>query len=58
MQKKKKSHITVNQACQSRELYDLFHLPLSEEAYVQFSEFSALLANLNLQEEPDLWSYI
>lgn len=39
----KNRHITVQQVCQSTHLHDIFHLPLSEEAFEQFTQLTALV---------------
>lgn len=39
-------------------LQDLFHLPLSTEAYEQFVERSLVLRGLSLQLVNDEWAYI
>ena len=54
----KNTLILVKKACQSQELYDLFHLPLSVEAFQRFQVFSELVDNLNLTEDTDVWTYI
>jgi hypothetical protein len=48
--------ISVRQACQIQELHDLFHLPLSVEAFQQFQELLDYLDSLQLMEEDDLWT--
>jgi hypothetical protein len=48
----------MRDACQSQETHDLFHLPLSVEAFQQFQEFSELIDSLHLLEENDIWTYI
>ena len=54
----KNKSITVRDACQSPVTHDLFHLPLSVEAFQQFQEFTSLLDSLHLLEDNDMWSYI
>jgi hypothetical protein len=54
----KDKFITVSKFCQSPALHDLFHLPLSEEAYQQFIQLSVTVESLNLQEGFDSWSYV
>jgi hypothetical protein len=39
-------------------LQNLFHLPLSSEAYVQFQNLSATLQSLQLQQGNDAWTFI
>jgi len=50
--------ISFRQACQIQELHDLFHLPLSVEAFQQFQELLDYLDSLQLMEEDDLWRAI
>lgn len=45
-------------AASSPQLHDLFHLPLSAEAYDQFLDFSVVIQSLQLQPTPDIWSYV
>jgi hypothetical protein len=51
-------HISLNVAASTAPLQNLFHLPLSNEAYVQFHELSVILHNLQLSQANDVWSYI
>jgi hypothetical protein len=37
---------------------NLFHLPLSEEAFSQFSKLELFLQTLNITNNTDTWSYI
>ena len=50
--------ITVKSAWNLPELHQLFQLPLSEQAYQQFLILSEELAEFNLNNSPDLWTYI
>ena len=50
--------ITVKDAGHSLEIHDLFHLPLSEEVFPQFQEFSDLIESTQFLEENDIWTYI
>jgi hypothetical protein len=55
----KNKRLKVSDACQFTELHELFHLPLSIEAYQQLHELSLLLNDLNILEgSHDTWSYI
>lgn len=54
----KNKYSAVQQVCPSAELHDIFHLPLSEEAFIQFTELSYLVQSLQLQDGSDRWSYI
>jgi hypothetical protein len=51
-------NIAIFQAAHSSSVQDLFHLPLSEEAFEQYQDFNVLVAGLQLQEDSDIWSYI
>jgi hypothetical protein len=51
-------NLTVKVAMEQDHLQDLFHLPLSEEAYDQFNELDVILQSLQLIREKDSWSYI
>lgn len=48
----RKTKISVSPACQSAELYDLFYLPLSVEAFHQFQEFTEIISNVQLHDSP------
>lgn len=37
---------------------ELFHLPLSSQAYAQFQQLRSILANVTLHAGNDVWSYI
>jgi hypothetical protein len=37
---------------------DLFHLPLSKEAYAQFIQLQTILQRLQLTDDKDSWSFI
>jgi len=37
---------------------ELFHLPLSTQAYGQFQQLNSIIANITLQARNDVWSYI
>jgi hypothetical protein len=39
-------------------ILDLFHLPLSEEAFGQFQQLEGLFQNLHMTDATDVWSYI
>jgi hypothetical protein len=49
---------TVAQAASLPNLYDIFHLPLSAEAYQQYVSLNHDLQELRLTEDTDIWSYI
>jgi hypothetical protein len=40
------------------DMADLFHLPLSSQAYAQFQQLNAIIADTPLQQSNDTWSYI
>ena len=48
---------TVHMAVTNAQLHDLFHLPLSQEAFGQFQTLSDRLQSLNLQNTHDHWKY-
>lgn len=48
-------NISLHSIWQSEDLSDLFHLPLSEEAFGQYQELNTLLQELQLFEDPDIW---
>lgn len=54
----KNQSTSVKQMAQSQDFSEHFHLPLSEEAFVQFQQASQLLSNLQIQDGADTWSYI
>jgi hypothetical protein len=54
----KNQYITVAEAASSPFLHDLFHLPLSPEAYGQYLILSDTLQNLQLNDTFDQWSYL
>lgn len=54
----KDSFITVKQFCQTPITHDLFYLPLSEEAYQQYTQLLDIVDSLSLQDGFDLWTYI
>jgi hypothetical protein len=37
---------------------ELFHLPLSEEAFQQFTDLLVTLQNVTLHEDSDTWYYV
>jgi hypothetical protein len=54
----KNSLITVKAAVQSDDIQDMFHLPLLEEAYLQFCEMDIYLQLVERDNQADSWSYI
>jgi hypothetical protein len=54
----KNSLITVKAAVQSDDIQDMFHLPLLEEAYLQFCEMDIYLQLVETDNQADSWSYI
>jgi len=46
-----------NTAVSSISLEELFHLPLSVEAFQQFQDLSTALQTLHLSQDNDVWSY-
>jgi hypothetical protein len=53
-----KVEITVQQAQGMSHLYEIFYLPLTSEAFQQYSILSAEIANLELRSDHDEWAYI
>lgn len=54
----KNKNITVHQTFHNSSTQELFYLPLSEEGFQQFQVCNTLLADIQLQDEPDIWTYI
>ena len=54
----KKEQVTVAQAKDLEQLHELFHLPLSEQAYQQYILLSTELDNIHIQMDQDIWTYI
>jgi hypothetical protein len=53
-----KSEITVQQAQEVGQLYEIFQLPLTSEAFQQYTMLSSEIANLELRPNHDEWKYI
>jgi hypothetical protein len=51
-------NITAKAVMEQESLQDIFHLPLSEEAYEQLCELDIIMQSLQLTGEKDTWSYI
>lgn len=49
--------ITLKTVVDQPLLQDLFHLPLTPEAFHQFQQLEHSVQNIQLQHSPDLWSY-
>ena len=54
----KNKSISLQKARSLSHLHNIFHLPLSEEAFAQYIELQNLLSNLPDSTEADSWSYI
>lgn len=54
----KTQHISLRTTVQTGSLDDLFHLPLSMEAFEQFQEFRNILQPLQLLQGNDVWTYV
>jgi len=54
----KNKRITVAMAMLVDGPQDLFHLPLSEEAYAQFIQLQTILQSLQLTDDKDSWGFI
>lgn len=50
--------VTLHQVWHTPNLFDLFNLPLSTEAFVQYQQLEQQLLQLNLSDAPDCWTYI
>jgi len=48
----------LSTVCEAEALHDLFHLPLSVEAYHQMQELQAKLSGLVIETEDDRWTFI
>jgi hypothetical protein len=51
-------NITLSSVLQHENLHDIFQLPLSEEAYVQYCEVSVLIQSVQDNTDNDKWKYI
>ena len=51
------TNVSVKLAFDAPSLLDLFHLPLSEEAFQEFHDFVTLLEGHYSQDSADIWSY-
>jgi hypothetical protein len=54
----KNQSISISVATSTQHFHELFHLPLSPEAFARFQTLSTSVQNLSLQATPDQWSYI
>jgi hypothetical protein len=57
----KNTNVSVSKVLQMDFLQDLFHLPLSQQAYAEFEELENLCENAQAEVQqhlPDNWSYI
>ena len=54
----KNKAITLKKVYHQNEISNLFHLPLSVEAYAQLHQIVHMIQNLNLTEDNYSWSYI
>jgi hypothetical protein len=53
-----KTHITIQQAHEMEELYEIFQLPLTIEDFQQYSLLSVEITNMELNSNTDEWKYI
>jgi hypothetical protein len=53
----RKRLISVSAAVSTPLVQELFFLPLSNEAYIQFQQISAILESLQLEHDTDIWSF-
>lgn len=54
----RKHNMSLRTVWEAPHLHELFHLPLSEQAFQQFDLLLAILEELDLQAGQDLWTYI
>lgn len=54
----KNSRLSVQSVFDEEDLSDLFHLPLSEEAFIQYQQLSSIMDDIDLQHGDDTWGYI
>jgi len=52
----KGAYISFHNVQSTAILHSPFHLPLSDEAYIQFQELGGLVRNINIQQHADQWS--
>jgi len=52
----KDAYISFHNVQSTAILHSPFHLPLSDEAYIQFQELGGLVRNINIQQHADQWS--
>lgn len=51
-------NVIVSQVYQAENLHELFHLPLSEEAFQQYEQLQVILLSMHVSDDKDVWSYI
>lgn len=54
----KAKHISVQSYISTEDRSELFHLPLSVQAYDQFQQLESFLEEFSLQDGNDVWNYI
>jgi hypothetical protein len=54
----KEEDISVADICYSNNISEIFHLPLSPEAFSQYQEVQVIIQNLNItQQDNDIWTF-
>lgn len=53
----KSQHTSLALAVSNPHFYELFHLPLTPEAYEQFVSLSEIIQGMQLQDTHDVWAY-
>jgi hypothetical protein len=54
----KNKNLSVHSFFVEEDLSELFHLPLSEQAFTQYQQLSSIMDDTNLQNGNDIWGYI
>ena len=54
----KDKNISLSKFASQQDIHTLFHLPLSTQAFQQYSNLTSLMQHLNLQNDDDTWTYI
>jgi hypothetical protein len=53
-----RKNITIQQVSNIEDLHDIFQLPLTNEAYQEYTSLVIELENFDLTDDADIWSYI
>jgi hypothetical protein len=54
----KNKRVSLSTVCETEALHDLFHLPLSVEAYHQLQELQTEISDLVIVADDDKWTFI